>query len=78
MTGIQDAKKPTKLLSDTELNSIAENLLNPIEKIEQNIKNVIIPALEKQSYWVSTDKRSKAKEMLLRVFNVLQQMALLR
>ena len=49
---------------------LTETLLEPLEQIEQNIKNVIVPKLEKQSFYVSVDKKNKAKEMLLRVFDL--------
>jgi len=57
-----------KLKADVSF--LTESLLEPLEQIEQDIKNVIVPKLEKQSFYISVEKKSKAKEMLLRVFDL--------
>jgi hypothetical protein len=60
-------------MNEVDIHLATKDMLEPFEQIEQSIKNNIMPALEKESFYI--DKKIKAKEMLLRVFDLLRSMA---
>lgn len=64
---------PKKAFSDAEILSLRENLKKPFLQIKEKITNQIIPELEKQSYYLSADKKNKAREILIRSFDLLNR-----
>lgn len=72
---VQTYEKPIRPLNDVDFHFLIKYLLYPLEQIEQNIKSTIIPALEKQSYWVSTENKNKAKAMLVHTFDLMRHIA---
>lgn len=72
---LQNYKLPNKALNDPEILSLKQELTKPFLQIKENITNHIIPELEKQSYYLSADKKNKAREILIRSFKLINQMA---
>jgi hypothetical protein len=68
-------RRPARTLNEVDFHQLIGTLLNPLEQIEQNIQNTIIPALEKEYYYVSADNKNKAKAMLILSFDLLRLIA---
>ncbi|HJZ23849.1 MAG TPA: hypothetical protein VJ201_05305 [Candidatus Babeliales bacterium] len=60
-------------LKKTLKESDVEELLKPLERMELALKNVTIPRIEKQTYYVADKK--KAQAMLISAFDLLRLMA---
>ncbi len=72
---VKNYKIPGKTLSSDEIRSHRENLIKPFLQMRNTITDQIIPALKQQSYYVSIDRKNKAKEILIRSFNLINQIS---
>jgi hypothetical protein len=72
---VQNYKATSKKLDENAIHLLEEDLLHPFVYIKNDIEKTILPALEKQSYYVSADSKGKAKEVLIRAFELLKNMA---